>query len=140
MRVFAYRNLNQKCWSLKSRESGYRYDLVLGHVLSVVLKNCTFSVGEKGRERVIYEQRKNVHAGIVGNIVAINSFIDSYRALDDRLREFVPGSVLVTDLGDDCEVTYNPFKRGSFYFKSTDEVIKEASRVCLLPTMRAYVG
>jgi len=40
---------------------------VIDHVLGLALKDATFKVSRAGRERVIREQRKNVHAGVQGS-------------------------------------------------------------------------
>jgi len=59
-RVFVYFNLHKKVWSV--RQSGK----VVGHTEHIMLKDCRFLVGKKGRERVIREGKKNVHAGVSG--------------------------------------------------------------------------
>jgi len=58
--------------------------------------DCAFQVNAKGRQKVLDEQRKNVHAGIKG-------YIDN----DQQ----VPSGV---------EVTYNPYKYDSFVDKATE--------------------
>jgi hypothetical protein len=63
-RVFVYRNLHKKCFSVKSLKTGR----VLFHTDSIMLSQVTFRVGKAGRERVLREQRKCVHAGVVGII------------------------------------------------------------------------
>lgn len=65
MRVFVYRNLHKQCFSVKSLETG----LVVFRVQSLKLVNCEFKVSEAGRKRVLKEKRKNVHAGVVGDLV-----------------------------------------------------------------------
>lgn len=60
--VFVYRNLRNKCMSVKSVETG----LVIAHVTGVALKLATLRVSEKGRERVRREKKKYVHAGVFG--------------------------------------------------------------------------
>ncbi len=40
--------------------------LVIAHVDSIWLSDVRFKVSEKGRERVLRERRKNVHAGVQG--------------------------------------------------------------------------
>lgn len=67
-RVFVYRNLNKKfgktpVYSVRDVKTGR----VAAHVKEITLKNVQFAVGQKGRERVIKEKAKNVHAGIRGN-------------------------------------------------------------------------
>lgn len=71
MEVEAYRNLNRKgVWfSFRSKDTGLvcdRIDIKAGHRRT--LRGCTFKVSKAGRARVLREQRKNVHALIVGEV------------------------------------------------------------------------
>jgi hypothetical protein len=65
MRVFVYWNLHRKCFSVKSLE-GRDKGRVIAHVPSIMLYRATFKVSEAGRQRVLREKRKNVHAGVAG--------------------------------------------------------------------------
>ena len=103
MKVFVYYNLHKKCWSVKALE-GPQKGRVVAHRDLVVLGNPEPKVSQKGRERVLREKRKNVHAGIVG--------------------EWKENSVLLT-LAPDCikfgrEITYNPYKYTNFVYKETE--------------------
>ena len=93
MRVFVYRNLHKNCWSVKALE-GENKGRVIRHAQSVMLSNCTFKVSEAGRQRVLRERSKNVHAGVVGQLVS--SDVDVV---------YMPHSV---------PVTYNPYKYSTF--------------------------
>ena len=62
--VEVYRNLHRDCWSI--RQDG----VVVAHANSVGLTNCTFKVSQAGRQRVLRDQKKNVHAKIVGTLNA----------------------------------------------------------------------
>ena len=61
-KVFIYKNLHKDCWSVK--QDG----LVKMHTHDLSLFDCSFRVNAKGREKVLEERRKNVHAGISGYI------------------------------------------------------------------------
>jgi hypothetical protein len=65
MKVFVYWNLHRKCFSVKSLE-GADKGRVIDHLASIMLYRATFKVSEAGRQRVLREKRKNVHAGVVG--------------------------------------------------------------------------
>jgi len=65
VKVYVYFNLHKKCFSVKSL-SGITKGLVTVHTNAVTLTDVTFKVSEAGRQRVLKEQRKNVHAGVVG--------------------------------------------------------------------------
>lgn len=67
MKVFVYFNLHKKCWSVKALE-GERKGRVIRHTNELTLRDVTFKVSEAGRQRVLREQRKNVHAGAVGTL------------------------------------------------------------------------
>jgi len=84
-RVYVYFNLHKKCFSV--RQSGK----VVGHMDRVCLSDVRYLVSEAGRQKVLREKRKNVHAGLSGY------FVDS-----------VPVPWLSVD------VTYNPYRCGSF--------------------------
>ena len=96
MKVFVYFNLHKKCWSIKALDTG----LVMAHASAFTIDGATFKVSEAGRQRVLKEQRKNVHAGIVGT-----------------LANYVPADQLPlvhTDTACDMPVTYNPYRAGTF--------------------------
>jgi hypothetical protein len=61
MRNFrAYWNLHKKCWSIQHRSAaGWR---LYRHANVLIADQVEFVVNEGGRQRVIKEQRKNVHA------------------------------------------------------------------------------
>lgn len=65
MRVFVYFNLHKKLWSVKALEGDMK-GRVIAHKRELTLTNATPKVSEKGRQRVLQERRKNVHAGVVG--------------------------------------------------------------------------
>lgn len=67
MRVFVYRNLRKKCWSIKALEGPYK-GTVIEYSEIVVLSNVYQKVSENGRQRVLRTKQKNVHAGIVGHL------------------------------------------------------------------------
>lgn len=107
MKVFVYFNLHKKCWSVKALE-GDRKGLVIAHTQALALEHCQFKVSEAGRQRVLAERRKNIHAGVVGYVT----------------EGFEPG--LCTN-----PISYNPYKAGHFYNKLTDEPVFHASMVTM---------
>ncbi len=100
-KVQVYRNLNKKCWSIRSN------GLVVEHLDELVLLDILFKVSAAGRQRVIKERRKNVHAYAEGML--IKKHIDSF------------WKEVCVD-----KVTYNPYLRGSFYNPATNEDIESA--------------
>jgi hypothetical protein len=100
-KVFVYKNLHKKCFSVKLVKTGR----VIAHVNEIILRDAVFKVSEAGRQRVIREKRKNVHAGVVG---------------------------IVADIKILCQlkgVTYNPYKNGSFIFRHDESPIYNAQVV-----------
>ena len=67
--VMIYRNLHKNCWSAKSSKTG----IVLFHSLEVLLKKAKFKVSEAGRQRVLKEKAKNVHAGVIGIVCGVEA-------------------------------------------------------------------
>jgi len=65
MKVFVYFNLHRKLFSIKALEGDMK-GRVIAHRQHVLLNDATFKVSEAGRQRVIRERRKNVHAGVSG--------------------------------------------------------------------------
>ena len=65
MKVFVYFNLHKRVFSVKALE-GKDKGRVIGHRTMLAIDSPTFKVSEAGRQRVIREKRKNVHAGVVG--------------------------------------------------------------------------
>ena len=101
-RVYVYFNLHKKCFSVK--QSGK----VVSHDDCVLLKDCRFLVGAAGRERVLKEKKKTVHAGISGYVV-----------------DWVPAG------RSECEVIYNPYKFTSFVDKYDHEPVDRADYAIL---------
>lgn len=114
MRVFVYFNLHKKCFSIKALE-GDRKGRVIAHRDVVVLENCKFKVSEAGRQRVLREKRKNVHAGVTG------VWMDDAR--EQSHFEFL------TIVGR--QVTYNPYKYSNFVIKVPEQPIGFADVVAM---------
>ena len=108
MKTEIYRNLHKKCFSVrqKGRVVGHLQD---NHILR--LKNVKFAVQPAGHKRVLREKKKNVHAFVRGNVV------DGYPTWDQ-----VPF---------DKEVTYNPYKGNTFYYKYSGFPIEHADEVLI---------
>lgn len=114
--VQVYRNLHNGRWSIRSAASG----LVLAHADKVVLCNATFKVREAGRQKVIQEKRKNVHAfcqGFVAEWVG-----DEYRNRHLYNRQYRINSDLY---GVNTQVSYNPYWYGYFFNVKTLDPVKE---------------
>lgn len=106
--VRIYRNLHKKLYSVQEKVNG-RWKVV-EHTNDINLINVTFKVSEAGRQRVIKEKRKNVHAVMIG----------------ERF-PFIPKSFVYLD-----EITYNPYKSPYFMVKSEDKPLDKAKYVQII--------
>ena len=66
MKVFVYFNLHKRLFSVRALE-GSNKGRVIAHLNYLLLDNPRFKVSKAGRERVLREKKKNVHAGVVGD-------------------------------------------------------------------------
>lgn len=105
-KVSVYYNLHKHCLSIRSN-FGDSYGRVIAHRQQVWMKDVKFIVNEAGRQRVIKEKKKNVHAFVRGQV------------WDD-----------IIGLGlKEVKVMYNPYLYNSFVEKETKEPIKTAHYV-----------
>jgi len=104
--IRVYRNLHTGLWSVKQ-------GTVLFHTKCIFLKDVTFPVNEKVRQRVIANKRKEVHAFVMGFFLGAEdvSLFDAY----SRGRQ---------------EVTYNPYKNEAFVCEN--EKVRSAAMCCLI--------
>jgi hypothetical protein len=109
--VDVYRNLHRKCWSVRHR------GIVRSHCDTVTLGKVTFRVSEAGRQRVLRERCKNVHAVVRGTVVSLGG-----------------------DVGEGLlEVTYNPYKGGTFCYVLTGMPV-HAAEVAYMHKGKVWVG
>lgn len=67
MKVAVYFNLHKKTFSIKALE-GANKGRVIDYSDDVTIENATFKVSQAGRNRVLQEKRKNVHAYVIGEL------------------------------------------------------------------------
>lgn len=124
MKVFVYWNLHRGQWSVKALE-GPDKGRVIARQPAVLLKNVEGKVSEAGRQRVLREGRKNVHAGMVGTLV---DPIGKHNVID-LLRDWI---------GD--KVTYNPRKYTSFVHVVDESRFEGASYAYMDADRSVYVA
>jgi hypothetical protein len=116
-RVRVYLNIHKTraaghpVYSIKDKRSG----LVVGHADHIVLADAAFVVSEAGRQRVLREGRKNVHAFVEGVLA------------DGEHPE-----------GGWTAITYNPLKYTSFVDVDTMQPVRSADLVELRQRVRAH--
>lgn len=103
-KVRVYFNLHKHCYSVQDTKTGR----VIAHVESINLIDAKFVVRESGRQKVLREKRKNVHAFVVGIWEK-----SSCKKLKTKVR-------------------YNPYIRGEFFTDNGIAVVK-ADLVSLIP-------
>jgi hypothetical protein len=135
MKVFVYFNLHRKLFSIKALEGPHK-GRVIGHAHTVALRDVTAKVSEAGRQRVLAEQKKNVHAGMVGTLDATrgNDYFEVRAPLThwDRVHADMTDALEI-DLkpGQGVAVTYNPYKFDSFVTVDGERAITGADYVVL---------
>ena len=99
MRVEVYFNLHRKLFSVRDCKTGR----VVHHTQRIWIEDPEFVVRKAGREKVLREKKKNVHAFVRGTWFKVQSDFDVSRLIDHQA---------CSD-----EVTYNPYKYDSFVTK-----------------------
>ena len=122
--VQVYRNLNKKLGNGDNCVYSVRGDdgLVKRHTCHLVLHDCVFRVGEKGRQRVRDEKCKNVHAYIQGR--------ECYNKEEKRWEYIGPDCNYIND-PNTVTVYYNPYKCDSFIRMDTGEKVTKAKVVVI---------
>jgi hypothetical protein len=110
MKVAVYFNLHKNIFSLQSRDKE-TYGRVIEHTEHVILKNVNFVVRPKGREKVLKEKTKNVHAFVVGEVI---------QGLPSGKTHSI-----------EVPVVYNPYQGPSFVERATKEPVYEADYAVL---------
>ncbi len=108
MKVAVYFNLHKETFRVRAMQ-GANKGRVIMHADRVTLKDVKFKVSEAGRQRVIREKRKNVHAFVVGELVSV----------DNR--------PIVGEL-----ITYNPYVYNTFVTAFDKTPIKSAQTAHLI--------
>lgn len=73
MKCFIYRNLNRKgfVYSFKALEGPHK-GRVVAYAEAFTAKDVEFRVSFAGWQRALRERKRNVHAGIIGDVTAID--------------------------------------------------------------------
>ena len=93
-RYYIYRNLHAKTFSVQYKGK------VIAHPINFIATMCEFRVSENGRQRVLSEKRKNVHARIA---------CENWTEVND---------ISITE--DNALIYYNPYHVSQFQHNSND--------------------
>ena len=138
MRCFVYANLHKACWSIKAL-NGPNAGRVVAHADKVVLQDATFKVSEAGRQRVLKERRKNVHAGVVGVLVAHRGATWRYADPSAHSRILSGKHWFSTNFVDaGISVTYDPYTGPTFVNRATQEPVSQARAALLSDDRKVY--
>jgi hypothetical protein len=124
MKCFIYRNLHKPghTYSLKALEGEHK-GKVVGYAQCMLVQDVSFVVREAGRQKVLTTGRKNVHAGIVGDV------IEAYMLMT-RLPNDIRDGIVYVSIEEPCRtVNYNPYKAPTFYDVKTNEPLHHAELV-----------
>lgn len=119
MKVYVYFNLHKQCLSVKAL-TGEQRGRVVAHAQAVELEDVEFRVSEAGRQRVLKEKCKNVHAGVVGQLRGIDKVLWLRPARNYR-KPLLPTEAVQP-------VTYNPYKYATFVDRSTEHPVLHARK------------
>ena len=122
VKVYVYWNLHRGMWSIKALE-GPDKGKVISRREKIVLADVEGKVSEAGRQRVLRERKKNVHAGMVGTLCD-----------DDRHRT----AEAIRYIGD--RVTYSPYKYTGFVHTVDESPFEGSAWAYLNAWGRVYVA
>lgn len=105
-------------YSIKALEGEHR-GKVIGYAKYMHVTNPEFVVYQAGRRRVLETKKKNVHAGIIGDV-------DSLIEYEERL----PTNIHLRDTffssaETPIAVTYNPYKYSTFVDRETEKPVRK---------------
>ncbi len=129
MRVFVYRNLNRGCWSIRSWDRQCLYGRVIAHAQSIIIRDVTFIVHQRGREKVLATRQKNVHAGVVGELAGALDLDYLYTFPRPSLMSSTSASRLLKTVASQQRVVYNPYVDFMFHLEGDDRDLVGATLV-----------
>ena len=122
VKVEVYRNLHKNCWSVRDNKTGR----VLRHVDEIHLLDADLVVRPAGREKVLREKRKNVHAFAKGELL-YTSVGNNIKIHDNYMENFK-------------QILYDPYQYESFVYAESEEPIFKADTVHLNNKGEVYVN
>lgn len=124
MLVDVYLNLNRPGQLSVRAAEGVSKGRVVGYTPAIELADCAFRVSEAGRQRVIREQCKNVHATVRGRIVQFCAPDAVPSAMTDQARQLLASGGL--------DVTYEPYRHPSFFERTSLAPVFASPRVIVV--------
>ena len=117
-----YYNLHKHCFSVQAWEhrKGWR---LYKHLDSLLCDDVTFKVYESGRQKVLKEQKKNVHAFIIAKDIFTEAPMSDVMDIAQKAKK----------------AYYNPYRCEKFKNIETGGFVEEAKRVLLTTKTIYYV-
>ena len=113
MKVAVYFNLHKKTFSIKALEGANKGRVII-YSDDVVVENAEFKVSQAGRQRVLQEKRKNVHAYVIGDLKST--------ALNATAQACIVGE----------KITYNPYLCDTFVTVANKTAVHNAKEVFMI--------
>ena len=114
--VDVYFNLHKRVWSCRCRKKG----LVIHHAPVIIAPmGAGLVVRGSGRQQVLRQQRKNVHAFARLDHGSMSKDVQGWAAFAEELE----GQI---------EISYNPYRAGAFYRKDTGEDVHDVDSLLML--------
>lgn len=129
MDVRVHWNLYRKCWSIQRKNDRGRW-YVAFHADSVGLSGVKLKVSEAGRQRVLREKRKNVHAYAEGTLVCLHNGTVARDIRNVPINRDLSG-LPSWDMERWNVATYNPYKAPTFYMRESGKPVDMATRAFL---------
>ena len=114
-RVFVFRNLSKDTWSVWSGDK----KKLLFHAETLNISDAHFFVSEAGRQRVLRNKRKVVHAGVVGTLNKVDGAEMDHRGW--------------------TRVRYNPYETGTFVRAKDSLSVAGATQVSMTKDFKVFV-
>lgn len=127
-----YLNLHKTGYLSVRAAEGPDKGRVVGHVSAIELADCSFRVSEAGRQRVIRERAKNVHATVRGRIVQVCQDAIPSPSLTEKHSAILAAGGLPT--------TYNPYFTPTFINRETKSPVYAAQTVVIVGKFVAATG
>ena len=131
MKVDVYRNLHNGMYSIKSREADTR-GLVIAWAEYLWIDDVKFIVSDAGRNRVLREKKKYVHAFVRGTLSSFRGLVRDVDVDLSNVHESVhqePEYSEMNRLGH--EFTYNPYRFSTFVDRETESELHDAAHAFL---------
>lgn len=115
MKVDVYWNLRKKLFSVRARGK------VIGYRTRLIILHPEFIVSEAGRQRVLREKQKNIHAFVRGEMVEGYDLIETFKMLNlEKLKS----------------VTYNPYVHTTFVDQLTRQPVYNADTAVMIEDLK----